>query len=49
MFRIQVWYNKHWKWGVRSYSSLNEAQQRVSELAIHGIKARVKPAHELFK
>ena len=48
MYRLQVWYSKHWKWGVRSYDSLTEAQQRVSELATQGIKARVKPACELF-
>ena len=48
MFRLQVWFDKHWKWGVRSYNSVAEAQQRVTELAAKGIKARVKPSCELF-
>lgn len=48
MFRLQVWFDKHWKWGICSYDSEAEALQRVSDLKAVGIKARVKPSAELF-
>lgn len=48
MFRLQVWFNKHWKWGVNQYNTVEEAIARVQELSKVGIKARVKPASELF-
>lgn len=46
-YRLQVWFHRHWKWGVNDYT-LEEAQRRISELKAVGIKARIKPATELF-
>lgn len=48
MYRLQVWYDRHWKWGVNSYDSEEEAEKRVNELSRVGIKARIKPETELF-
>lgn len=48
MFRLQVWYNQHWKWGIVDYDTMDAATARVAELAKVGIKARVKPRSELF-
>lgn len=48
MFRVQVWYKNHWKWGINDYDSKDAADARVEELAKVGIKARVKPSSELF-
>lgn len=48
MFRLQVWYNRHWKWGIVDYDTMDAATARVEELAKVGIKARVKPRSELF-
>lgn len=42
MFRLQIMYGKTWKWGVRTYNSLEEATARVETLASVGIKARVR-------
>lgn len=48
MFRLQVWFNKHWKWGLVDYKALEAATERVKELKAVGIKARVKEAAELY-
>lgn len=48
MYRLQVWFNRHWKWGWNDYT-LEQAEQRVKELKAHGIKARVKPISELLR
>ena len=48
MFRIQVRYNGRWKWGVNDYQTLEAAEKRIAELKKVGIKARIKPAAELF-
>jgi hypothetical protein len=48
MFTIQVWFQRHWKWGVRQYSTLEEANARVQELAKVGIKSRVRLTSELY-
>ena len=48
MYRLQVWYNRHWKWGIVDYETFDAATARVAELAKVGIKARVKPRSELF-
>lgn len=48
MYRLQVWFNKHWKWGLNDYATLEAATARVAELKAVGIKARVKPVAELF-
>lgn len=45
-YRLQVWYARHWKWGLNDYT-LEQAEHRVQELAAVGIKARVKPLAEL--
>ena len=47
MYRLQVWFDRHWKWGLNDYT-LEQAKQRVEELKAHGIKARVRPSAELF-
>ena len=47
MYRLQVWFDRHWKWGLNDYT-LEQAQRRVEELKAKGIKARIKPAYELF-
>ena len=48
MFRLQVWFNKYWKWGVNDYVTLEAATARLNELKAAGIKARIKPASELI-
>ena len=48
MFRLQVWYNRDWKWGIVEYDSIERATQRVAELKRVGIKARVRSNSELF-
>lgn len=47
MYRLQVWFDRHWKWGLNDYT-LEQAQRRVEELKAKGIKARVKPIEELL-
>ena len=47
MYRLQIYHERRWKWGIRDYS-LEEAQKRIGELKAHGIKARVKPIAELL-
>ena len=46
-YRLQVWYARHWKWGLHDYT-LEQAKRRIDELKEVGIKARIKPAYELF-
>lgn len=48
MFRIQVWTDSHWKWGIREYKTEEDAKKRVEELKKVGIKARVRTSYELF-
>lgn len=48
MFTIQVWFQRSWKWGIRQYNTLDEANARVQELAKVGIKSRVKLTAELY-
>lgn len=48
MFRLQVYFQRRWRWGTVEYTSLEEANDRVQELAKVGIKARVKNNAELF-
>lgn len=48
MYRLVVWFNKHWKTGINEYVTLEEANARVKELAKVGIKAKVKTTKELF-
>ena len=48
MYRLKVWFNKHWKWGLVEYNTLEEAKARVTELAKVGIKAKIGTNEELF-
>ena len=45
-YRLQVYFQRRWKWGLNDYT-LEQAEQRVKELQAHGIKARIKPISEL--
>ena len=47
-YRLQVWFQKHWRWGIVEYSSYDEAEKRVKKLAEVGIKARIRKNFELF-
>ena len=46
-YRIQVWFDNHWKWGLHDYT-WSEATQRFNQLKAVGIKARIRPSSELF-
>lgn len=46
MYGIQVWYDHHWRDGIRSYATLNDATARLAELRDVGIVARLKPDTE---
>lgn len=48
MYRLQVFFQKRWRWGTVEYTSLEKANDRVQELTKVGIKARVKKNAELF-
>lgn len=48
MFRLQVWYKRHWVWGIVEYDNIENADKRVAELKKVGIKARVRNNSELF-
>ena len=48
MYRLLVYCNNNWKWGIRKYKTLSEAKKRVIELNKFGIMAEVKPTEELF-
>lgn len=43
MFKIQVWYDRHWKEGIRFYDSIEAVNARIAELNKVGIKARLMP------
>ena len=49
MYKLQVWFKKHWKWSIKEYSTIEEAQARVKELKKIGIKARVRLSSEQYK
>ena len=46
-YRIQVWHELDWKWGLHDYTYA-EATQRIHQLKAVGIKARIRPSRELF-
>lgn len=48
MFKLKVWASGRWRWGIRTYDSLNAAEQRVLELKSVGIKAKIAKAEELY-
>ncbi len=43
MFTIQVWFDNHWKDGIRFYDTIEAANSRLKRLNEVGIRARVKP------
>lgn len=47
MYRVQVYVNKKWVWGLNDYDSFGIAQERVKKLKAVGITARVRPLSEL--
>lgn len=49
MYRLQVWVNKHWVWGLNDYDSIEAATDRVTQMKAVGIKARVRPLAELLR
>lgn len=48
MYRLQVLYYGEWKWGIREYNTMEDAKNRIKELAKVGIKAVVRLTAELF-
>lgn len=44
MFKIQVWFNNHWKDGIPRYDAFEDAVLRLNCLSRVGIKARIKLA-----
>lgn len=49
MYKLQVWFKRHWKWSVKEYSTIEEAEARIEELRRIGIKARVRLSSEQYK
>lgn len=47
MYRIQVWFDSHWKWGLHDYTE-EQAIHRMNRLKSVGIKCRMRPSRELF-
>ena len=47
MYRIQVWAEGRWVWGLHDYTP-TQAEERMKKLKAVGIKARIRPRHELF-
>lgn len=48
MYRLQVWFDRHWKWGINTYPSIESARHRMKELRKVGIKSRVVESKQLF-
>lgn len=49
MFTLEVRYSGRWKWGVRTYNTLEDAERRVKELASVGIHSRIRKASDLWE
>lgn len=49
MFTLQVKYNGRWKWGIRTYRTMADAERRIAELAAVGIRSRVRLTAELYQ
>jgi hypothetical protein len=47
IYRIQVWDENRWKWGLHDYT-YPQAVERFKRLKAAGIKARIRPSSELF-
>jgi hypothetical protein len=48
MYRIQVWTEGRWVWGINDYS-LSEAENRKARLKQVGIRSRIKPISDLLE
>lgn len=48
MYTLQVMYQRRWKWGMKQYETLADAQARVKELSSKGIKSRIRLTSELY-
>lgn len=48
MYRIQVYRNRKWVWGLNDYATEAEAKERLDRLTAVGIKARIRPLAELL-
>lgn len=48
MYRLQVWFKRRWKWSVKEYSTIEEAEARIEELRRIGVKARVRLSADLY-
>ena len=49
MYRLEVKCGGKWRWGIRTYETLADAENRVKELSRVGIRARVKVAEDFYK
>ena len=49
MYRLQIYFKKHWKCGINTYPTFESASIRAEELKKIGIKARIKSEGELLK
>ena len=49
MFTLEVRYSGRWKWGVRTYNTLEDAERRVRELERVGIHSRIRKSSDLWK
>lgn len=47
MYRIQVWFENTWRWGINDYTK-EQAEDRMKQLKQAGIKCRMRPSGELF-
>ena len=48
MFTLEVRYSGRWKWCVRTYNTLEDAERRVRELASVGIHSRIRKSADLW-
>lgn len=48
MFRLQVKVKGKWRWGIRQYETIEEANARVEALSKVGIVARVAETTDLY-
>ena len=46
-YRVQVWYEEHWRWGLHDYTR-EQAEERMKQMKSAGIKCRIRPSSELF-
>jgi hypothetical protein len=49
MYRLQVYVNKKWVWGLNDYETHEAAIKRLTQMKAVGIKARVRPLADLLK